>query len=110
MTESLVLHYDPRPVEESIVPMPEAGTVTPLLDADGAQIGTVTWGMRVPNSDHERLAKVAIAPAPAAPSYGACTACGSVEVALVRTTGARDMSGIGESDSYPTGYGCEVCA
>jgi hypothetical protein len=42
--------------------------------------------------------------------YGMCTACGSVEVALVEATGTRDFSGIGESPEYPTGYGCEVCS
>lgn len=46
----------------------------------------------------------------AAPSYGLCTACGSVEVLLVKPTGTRDLSRIGESPEYPTGYGCEVCA
>ncbi|AER14085.1 hypothetical protein SEA_GIGIOUIOUI_39 [Mycobacterium phage GigiOuiOui] len=30
--------------------------------------------------------------------YGMCTACGSVEVALMQPTG-----------SYPTGHGCEMC-
>jgi hypothetical protein len=42
--------------------------------------------------------------------YGMCTACGSVEVALCKVTGVRDLSGIGEHHAYPTGYGCEVCA
>jgi hypothetical protein len=42
--------------------------------------------------------------------YGLCTSCGSVEVALVKPTGTRDLSRIGESAGYPTGYGCEVCA
>lgn len=42
--------------------------------------------------------------------YGACTACGAVEVKLVKATGVRDLSGIGESPAYPTSYGCEVCA
>ena len=41
---------------------------------------------------------------------GMCTACGSVEVELNQATGTRDMSAIGESDRYPTGYGCEVCS
>lgn len=44
------------------------------------------------------------------PTYGQCTACGSVEVALNTATGTRDLSAIGESDAYPTGYGCEVCS
>ena len=48
--------------------------------------------------------------APKEPIYGLCVACGSVEVALVRFTGYRDLSGIGESTRYPTGYGCEVCS
>ena len=46
----------------------------------------------------------------AEPVAGQCTACGSVEVALVRVAGVRDLSGIGESAEYPTGYGCEVCS
>lgn len=41
---------------------------------------------------------------------GMCTACGSVEVELNQATGERDLSAIGESDRYPTGYGCEVCS
>lgn len=44
------------------------------------------------------------------PVYGMCTACGSVEVALVKKTGTRDLSDIGESAHYPTGYGCEACS
>ncbi len=47
--------------------------------------------------------------APRIPRYGMCTACGSVEVELNFVTGLRDLSHIGESDRYPTGYGCEVC-
>lgn len=43
-------------------------------------------------------------------TYGMCIACGSVEVALVKATGTRDLSDIGESATYPTGYGCEVCS
>lgn len=46
----------------------------------------------------------------APPTHGMCTACGSVEVALVNATGARDLSHIGESPEYPTGHGCEVCS
>jgi hypothetical protein len=42
--------------------------------------------------------------------YGMCTACGSVETALVEATGTRDLSSIGESADYPTGYGCGLCA
>lgn len=42
--------------------------------------------------------------------YGMCTACGCVEVALVRVTGSQDLSAIGESAEYPVGYGCEVCS
>ena len=44
------------------------------------------------------------------PTYGMCLHCGAVEVELVKATGTRDLSDIGESDAYPTGYGCEVCA
>lgn len=43
------------------------------------------------------------------PVYGMCTHCGSVEVLLDKATGTRDLSGMGESSEYPTGYGCEVC-
>jgi hypothetical protein len=43
-------------------------------------------------------------------TYGMCTACGFVEVALNRVTGTRNLADIGESAAYPTGYGCEVCA
>lgn len=42
--------------------------------------------------------------------YGYCTACHSVEVALNKATGTYDLSYMGESDAYPTGYGCEVCS
>lgn len=42
--------------------------------------------------------------------YGMCLHCGSVEVALNRITGTRDLSDIGESDTYPTGCGCELCS
>lgn len=44
------------------------------------------------------------------PVYGMYTGCGSVEVALVKPTGTRDLSHIGESPRYPTGHGCEVCS
>ena len=44
------------------------------------------------------------------PVYGMCTTCGSVEVALNRMTNTRDLSHVGESSHYPTGYGCEVCS
>ena len=44
------------------------------------------------------------------PTYGLCTACGAVEVELVKANGARDLSHTGESSTYPTGYGCECCA
>ena len=40
---------------------------------------------------------------------GLCTACGAIEVHLNKVTGTRDFSSIGESDRYPTGYGCELC-
>ena len=42
--------------------------------------------------------------------YGMCTACGAIEANLVEATGSRNLSHIGESDAYPTGYGCEFCA
>jgi len=42
--------------------------------------------------------------------YGMCTACGSVEVALDKPTGTRNLSHIGESANYPVGYGCVVCS
>lgn len=41
---------------------------------------------------------------------GMCTACGSVETLLIKATGTRDLSGIGEHHAYPTGYGCENCS
>lgn len=44
------------------------------------------------------------------PTYGMCLACRSVEVALNRVTGFRDLSDIGEHHRYPTGFGCEVCS
>lgn len=47
---------------------------------------------------------------PPARIAGMCTACGSFEVNLVEQTGIRDLSDIGESSEYPTGYGCEVCS
>lgn len=43
-------------------------------------------------------------------TYGMCTGCGSVEVRLLNATGTRDLSYMGESAEYPTGYGCEVCS
>ena len=43
-------------------------------------------------------------------TYGMCLACRSVEVVLNRVIGTRDLSNIGESEAYPVGYGCEVCA
>jgi hypothetical protein len=43
-------------------------------------------------------------------TYGWCTACHSGEVALNKVTGTRDLSHLGESPNYPTGYGCEVCS
>lgn len=42
--------------------------------------------------------------------YGMCTACGAVEAELVKPTGTRDLSAIGEHHAYPTGYGCEHCS
>lgn len=44
------------------------------------------------------------------PTYGMCTACGAIEVALIEATGTRDFSAIGEHHAYPTGYGCEACS
>lgn len=44
-----------------------------------------------------------------APTYGLCGCCGAVEVALDKATGTRDLSDVGESATYPTGYGCELC-
>lgn len=44
------------------------------------------------------------------PTYGMCTACGAIETALNKVTGYRDLSHMGESDRYPTGYGCELCS
>lgn len=44
------------------------------------------------------------------PTFGMCTGCGSVEVRLNEATGTRDLSGMGESSRYPTGYGCETCS
>lgn len=46
----------------------------------------------------------------AAPVSGMCTHCGAIEVTLVKATGVRDFSAIGESSQYPTGYGCELCS
>lgn len=43
-------------------------------------------------------------------SSGMCTGCGSVEVSLNKATGTHDLSSMGESATYPTGYGCEVCS
>ena len=44
------------------------------------------------------------------PTFGYCTGCGAIEVALNEATGTRDLSAIGESPYCPTGYGCELCA
>jgi hypothetical protein len=41
---------------------------------------------------------------------GQCTHCGAIEVVLAGVDGYRDLSAIGESDRYPHGYGCELCA
>jgi len=43
------------------------------------------------------------------PIYGKCRACGAVETRLDHADGTTDLSAIGESDKYPTGYGCELC-
>jgi hypothetical protein len=42
--------------------------------------------------------------------YGHCTGCGAVEANLVKPTGTKDLSAIGEHHAYPTGYGCEFCS
>lgn len=55
---------------------------------------------------HERVLPPAVTNQPV---YGTCTHCGAVEVALTNATGTRDLSAIGESPTYPTGYGCELC-
>jgi hypothetical protein len=48
-----------------------------------------------------------VAPSETAAVYGKCCACGAVEVELNRPDGFTAIEG--ESDRYPTGYGCEVC-
>lgn len=53
---------------------------------------------------------VANASVPPSPKVGRCIACGSVEVMLDDATSTVDLSAIGESATYPTGYGCEVCS
>ena len=42
--------------------------------------------------------------------YGQCLHCGSVEVRLISVSGQRDLVDIGESEAYPVGFGCELCA
>lgn len=42
-------------------------------------------------------------------TYGNCTRCGCIEVALMKVKGYQDLSSIGEAPDYPYGYGCEVC-
>ena len=64
--------------------------------------GCPTCGVNVDPWEHD-------CPTRPARTYGMCTGCGAVEVALNNVTGTRDLSGIGESANYPTGYGCEVC-
>jgi hypothetical protein len=58
------------------------------------------------------IAAVAAAPVTAKrpATTGWCTSCGSVEVALAEVTGSRDLTAFGESATYPTGFGCEVCS
>lgn len=46
----------------------------------------------------------------AEPTYGMCIRCGSIEVALVKVIGFRDLSRIGEHHAYPVGDGCETCS
>lgn len=40
---------------------------------------------------------------------GQCLSCGAIETILNKVTGYKDFSGIGESERYPVGYGCELC-
>jgi hypothetical protein len=47
---------------------------------------------------------------PLSGTYGSCSGCGAIEANLVKPTGTRDLSAIGEHHAYPTGYGCEFCA
>lgn len=42
--------------------------------------------------------------------YGQCHSCGAIETNLVTPAGTKDLSAMGESDAYPFGYGCELCA
>lgn len=44
------------------------------------------------------------------PVYGKCRACGACEVEIYGPYGSTDLSSIGESATYPTGYGCEACS
>lgn len=75
--------------------------------AETARLNAALDRLREPRED--RVLPENLTPDPA-PVTGLCTACGAVEVRLVRVTGTRDLSGIGEHAAYPTGYGCEVCA
>lgn len=47
---------------------------------------------------------------PVTPTYGLCLGCGGREVRLNRVVGFKDYSGIGESNRYPVGDGCELCS
>lgn len=65
-------------------------------------VTTVTGIARVHAASHAPLRRVV--------TFGACLSCGSIEVALDRVTGHRDLSDMGESPTYPVGYGCVVCS
>lgn len=75
---------------------------------DGPEV-KVTPRLR-PNADvAAAMHKVAAAPVQAA-ANGHCLACGALEVRLTGKVLRRmDLSSIGESAAYPTGYGCELC-
>lgn len=66
--------------------------------------GAVTGG------DCARCDDELIALEPLSGVYGHCTACGAIETNLVKPTGIRDLTAIGEHPAYPTGYGCELCS
>lgn len=44
------------------------------------------------------------------PVHGKCRACGAVETRLDHPDGTVDLSDIGESATYPSDYGCELCS
>lgn len=55
------------------------------------------------------IARVHAAPIRPAPVYGMCRACRCVWVRLHTADGTVNLSHMGKSAAYPTGYGCEVC-